>query len=158
MHGSFNNTKKGQSCQSIGMVCCQSTFLLQARGCHNGKVAGSPQELASTTRLTTCSCVLLQVHSTGKAASNWGGFRQRYLQTVEAVVRAAGAEFPVPTSVLYSVAAPGPPSTAGADSGSSILLLPRSAAEGDSSSAAPSTTSSTDGTSPNGDATEPVQS
>lgn len=73
----------------------------------------------------------MQVHSTGKAASSWGAFRQRWLQTVEAVVRAAGAEVPVPTTVLYSAAATaeGPPSTAGADSGSSGLLIPRSSRE-----------------------------
>ena len=121
------------------------------------KSQAPPRQPAGATRLLTGACVLLQVHSTGKAASNWGAFRQRYLQTVEAVVRAAGAEFPVPTSVLYNVAAPGPPSTAGADSGSSVLLLPRSAAEGESSSTAPSTTSGADGTSTS-DATEPVQS
>lgn len=50
---------------------------------------------------------------------------------MEAVVRAAGAQVPVPTTVLYSAAAAaqGPPSTAGADSGSSGLLTPRSSPE-----------------------------
>ena len=85
-----------------------------------------------------------QVHSTGKAAAKWGDFRQRWLQTVEAVIRAAGAEVPTPTSVLYNAAtvAQGPPSTAGEDGGSSALLVARAPLSNDGSGDRPAALSS----------------
>lgn len=66
------------------------------------------------------------VHCTGKAAAEYGGFRQRWIQTAEAVVRQAGAAVPSPTSMLYAAttAIDGPAATAGQDGGSSVLLSP----------------------------------
>lgn len=66
------------------------------------------------------------VHCTGKAAAGYGGFRQRWIQTAEAVMRQAGAAVPAPTSILYTAttAVDGPAMTAGDDSGSSSLLSP----------------------------------
>lgn len=68
----------------------------------------------------------IQVHCTGKVAAEYGTFRQRWMQTAEAVVRQAGAAVPPPTSMLYSAstAIDGPAATCGEDGGSSLLLQP----------------------------------